>query len=170
MACPWRLQQHWRPSFLVSVNQLLSENSTEVYWFLVLCKCSLAHARPWCLYLVVCPCTLAGRPAHRPCWAAFTSLKCAWSWVAFIIHFHRALFTMKQSSACDVAKGRPFLCPSVTLPEVSLYLCYNLLMTLCDTLSSVATSLWEHPIWSLAMARYCWSIVRCRLGLIMSTS
>ncbi len=28
----------------------------------------------------------------------------------------------------------------------SLCLCCNLLMTLCDTLSSVATSLWEHPV------------------------
>ena len=28
----------------------------------------------------------------------------------------RPLFTMKQSSAWDVAKGRPFLCLSVTLP------------------------------------------------------
>ena len=37
-----------------------------------------------------------------------------------------------------------------------------------DTLSSVATSVWEHPVWRLVVARYCWSVVRCRLGLMMS--
>lgn len=38
----------------------------------------------------------------------------------------------------------------------------------CDTLSSAATSSWERPVWSLAMARSCWSIVRCCLGILMS--
>ena len=49
-------------------------------------------------------------------WVPLTSLKCAWSWVAFIIRFRRAPFTMKRPSVWDVAKGRPLLCLSVTLP------------------------------------------------------
>ena len=81
----------------------------------------------------------------------------------------RALFTMKQSSAWDVAKGPRLICLSVT-PPVSLCLCCNPLMTSCDTLSSMATSLWEHPFWSLIEARHWWSIVRCCVGLMMKLS
>lgn len=138
---PWRLQHHWRPSFLLNVNGLSSENSTEDHWSLVQHKCSLAHAIRWCLCLVVWSGTLVGHLAHRPrwwkrfpmvwcnTWVPLTSFKCAWSRVAFILWFRRALFTIKWSSVWDVARVHPLLCLSVALP-VSLYLYCNLLMTL----------------------------------------
>ena len=56
--------------------------------------------------------------------------------------------------------------PFCDSPSLSVATCW----WLCDTLSSVATSVWEHPVWRLAVASCCWSIVRCRLGLMMWTA
>jgi len=101
----------------------------EQHWSRVQNKRSLAHARRWHLCLVVWSGTLAGRLARRPrwckrfrtvwrdTWAPLTSLKCAWSCVAFIIRFRRALFTMKRSSVWDVAKQSTstYFCDSSSL-------------------------------------------------------
>lgn len=56
-----------------------------------------------------------------------------------------------------IGVGCELLCLSVTL-LVSL----NLL-----TLSSVTSSVWEHPVWRHTKVRCYWCIVRCRLGLMM---
>ena len=59
----------------------------------------------------------------------------------------RALFTMKWSSCGQTTSTSTPFCDSSSLS-------LSLSQPAEDTLSSVATSHWEHPVWSLAVARY----------------
>lgn len=79
-------------------------------------------------------------------WASITSFS-----------FSGQLFTMTLSSVWG---------PLLPLFR-SLCICYSLLMTLWNTQSSLATSIWKHIVESLLTMRFCSSTVRFYLGLII---
>lgn len=112
------------------VNPLLSVN---VYWSLVQHKYFLAHARRWRVCLLILSDTFASRQACTPHWfrhfcdisVPLITLKSVWccSWSS---HIHNeALINV----VCDqrTSFSMPFCDYS------SLFLCFNLLMTFCDT-------------------------------------
>ena len=156
----WCLQHHFCSSVMVSMKLFSFKNNTKNHSALVQFKSWWR----WCMCLALWPGAIAGGLAFNPrlckrigmVWhdtqVPLTSLSFVWSWLASLIQFHRAGFTMRQSSLRLVHLKRPLLGRSLTF-QASWYLYCNLLMTLCDTQNSFVTSDCVLPVYSLAIAK-----------------
>ena len=152
---------------MVRLKLFSSENNTENHLALVQFKSWWW----WCMCLALRSGAIAGGLAFNPrlckgigmVWhdtqVPLTSLSFVWSWLVSLIQFHRAGFTMRRSSLWLVHLECPLLGRSLTL-QVSWYLCCNLLMISCDTQNWFVTSDNVLPVYSLAIAKWNWSIFK----------